>query len=381
VAGPAARPPGALTPPDAAEARAPIRVVHLGTDPESPGGMSAVIRGVIASDLAERHRLEVIPTYRPLDPSYKNVDPVKRMTLFLGALLSLARWCLGRGRRVVHVHAAVRGSFYRKAIVVLLAKALRRPAILHIHGGAGDIGAFADRIGGPRRKLIGFAFRAADRVICVSAMSAEAVRERFGVRDVMVVPNPAPSFKAPDRNGDRPEGVGVLYLGGFANPVKGGEVMLEALPRLVSASPDARFVLAGPGDPPPALADLIERLPAIEWAGWLDEQAKARALADCDVFLLPSLSEGLPVALLEAMAAGKAVVATRVGGIPDAVRDGVDGVLIEPGDVDAVCAAVGRLVADRDERERLGRAAQETVASSQAAFCDRLDAVYRELAA
>jgi glycosyltransferase involved in cell wall biosynthesis len=196
-----------------------------------------------------------------------------------------------------------------------------------------------------------------------------------------VMPNPAPSFAAPEGKGAPRAGVGVLYLGGFANPVKGGEVMLDALPELVSAAPEARFVLAGPGDPPSRLEELIERLPVVEWAGWLDERAKARALADCDVFLLPSLSEGLPVALLEAMAAGKAVVATSVGGIPDAVRDGVDGVLIEPGDPDAVRAAVGRLVADRDERERLGAAARAAVAESQAAFCDRLDAVYRELAA
>jgi glycosyltransferase involved in cell wall biosynthesis len=137
------------------------------------------------------------------------------------------------------------------------------------------------------------------------------------------------------------------------------------------------LTIAGPWEPPARLQSLNG---GPQWLGWLDADAKARALRESDVFLMPSTSEGLPVALLEAMAYGKPIVATRVGGIPDVLADGREGLLVPPGDVDALAGAVGTLVADPQRAQALGRAAKERVAElGPDTIAKRLDLVYQEV--
>jgi glycosyltransferase involved in cell wall biosynthesis len=328
--------------------------------------MPAVMRALMQSPLAECYRFEAITTYR-------DNDPRRRLLLYARSLLTLARWCVGRGPRIAHVHMAARGSMYRKAIVVTLAKALRRPVILHVHAGSGDIDAFADRLGGPRIRLLRAAFAIADRVLTVSSSSAATLRSRFVDADVVVVPN-APPEVAPNPPRPEREEVEILFLGGFANPVKGGAILAEALPALLRRCPQARVRLAGPGDDPGAL-------PAgAGWVGWLDPEAKDRVFREADLFVMPSLSEGLPVALLEAMARGLPIVVTRVGGVPEVVSDGVDAVLVEPGDPAALADGLAGLVEDPARRRALGDAAVERVRRlADDDVYGRLDRIYDEL--
>jgi glycosyltransferase involved in cell wall biosynthesis len=104
---------------------------------------------------------------------------------------------------------------------------------------------------------------------------------------------------------------------------------------------------------------------------------KARLLAACDVFCLPSRHEGLGVAALEAMAAGRAVVATRVGGLGEAVVDGRTGLLVPPDDPLALAEALARVLGDRELRERLGRAGPERIGEGFRA--EQMVAAYEEL--
>jgi glycosyltransferase involved in cell wall biosynthesis len=355
----------------AAADEAPLRILHVGPDARGRGGIPAVISDLLASPLGRRHRLEFIATHDST-PYGEHVDSRKRLIMFARGLLRMARWSVGRGTRIVHVHTACRGSWYRKAVCIVVARAARRPVILHVHSGAVDITAAYQRLGPVIRALIARAFRAADRVVAVSSASASAMESGFGVRDVLVVPNASrlPRIVSPAQGSVDPGGrVRVLYLGGFVNPAKGGRVLAQALPALIGAAPKVSVSLAGAGSPP-ALDGVSG---SVDWLGWLDSDGVAAALVDAEIVVLPSLSEGLPVALLEALGHGKAVVATHVGGIPEIVTHGVDAVLVAPGDPDALARAIAELAADPARRARLGRAAR-----ARAELLDR-DPVYERL--
>lgn len=338
-----------------------------------------MLRDLVDSPLAQAYSLEVIATYR-------GRGRVQRLTVFARAVGALIRWCLGDGRRIVHVHTAVRGSIYRKAICVAAAKLTRRPVILHFHAGPGDIDDFVARVGPLRLWLLRRAVGSADRVLSVSTVGARKVEQVLGASDVVVVPNAAPRVEL-EADGDREvrsagDGAQLAYMGGFADPAKGGEVLIAALADIVETVPDVEVILAGPGTPPAALADLTGRHAGIRWVGWLDGPAKHQLLSTCDVFLLPSVSEGLPVALLEAMAYGRAIVATRVGGVPDVLADRDDALLVESGDREALVGAVAAVASDAELRGRLGSAARERASRLNAdEVFGRLDAIYRQLAA
>jgi glycosyltransferase involved in cell wall biosynthesis len=328
--------------------------------------MPAVVRALLRSPLAERYRLETIPTYR-------DRDPLKRLLLFGRSLVSLVRWCARPGPGIAHVHMAARGSMYRKALVVAVAKAMRRPVVLHVHAGSGDIDAFADRLGPLRRGILRATFAASDRVLSVSASSAATLRARLTDAEIVVVPN-APPEVIPNAPRPEREEVEILYLGGFDNPVKGGAVLIGALPALLQRCPQARVLLAGPGQNPGSLPDRVR------WGGWLDEAAKDRAFKDADLFAMPSLSEGLPVALLEAMARGLPIVVSRVGGVPEIATDGIDAMLIESGDPDELASRLGDLVEDPRRRRELGEAALARVRRlADDDVYGRLDTIYAEL--
>ncbi len=336
--------------------------------------MHAALRGLLASPLAARYEFTVIPTYR-------DERSLPRLLLFARSLLALLRFCRGPGPRIVHIHMAARGSLYRKSICVAVAKLWGRPTLVQFHAGRVDLEQFNERIGPIRRWIFGTALRASDRVISVSNQGGQALARCFRVDRPSVVPNPAPaaSEDAVQRRGD-PHEPEVLYLGGFENPSKGGDVWLQALPELIRRWPAARFTLAGPADPPPALAALERDNSRVHWAGWLDEPAKQDALGRCEVFVMPSLSEGLPVALLEAMVWGRPIVASEIGGIPEMVSH-AEAALVPPGDPEALIEAVGSLLADPGERRRLGAAAHaRAVEFGEHEVSDRLDAIYRELA-
>jgi glycosyltransferase involved in cell wall biosynthesis/peptidoglycan/xylan/chitin deacetylase (PgdA/CDA1 family) len=304
--------------------------------------------------------------------TYREGSALSRVLVFSKGLARLAVWCRGPGLRVVHVHATVRGSLVRKALCVLVARALGRPVLLQVHAGAAEVSA-ANPPARARTRLLGHALRRASATVAVSQATAVALERSFGLCGVGVVPNPAPvaaTRSAPPRAAGRP--VRALYLGGFLNPVKGGDVLLEAVSLLPRDS--VELVMAGPGTPP-AGHDRVAT-----WRGWLDGPKKEAALAEADILVLPSLSEGLPVALLDGLANGLAVLATRVGGIPEVCEDEREALLVAPGDPRALAGALARLAEDGELRRRLGGAGRARAERmSTGSVLEELEKRYHEL--
>ncbi len=164
------------------------------------------------------------------------------------------------------------------------------------------------------------------------------------------------------------------------SPVKGIPVLLEAFAALAPTTPAPWLVLIGEGDPEGAMLEsarrlgLAGRVRALGFHRDLDE-----LLEDADVLAHPSMfdGEGLPNSVLEAMAKGKAILATRIGGTEEAVTDGVEGLLVPPGDARALAEALARLLADPALRERLGAAARRRAERDfdQETMVDRVEAL------
>jgi glycosyltransferase involved in cell wall biosynthesis len=169
---------------------------------------------------------------------------------------------------------------------------------------------------------------------------------------------------------------------GRLSPEKGFDLLVRAADRLLARGPDLELLIIGDGDERPRLQGLIDELGRGDRIRLLGYRADLRGLYEAmDVFALSSLREGLPNVLLEAMALEVPVAATRIAGVPGLIADGVNGLLVGPGSVDALAQALGRLLADPGLRERLRQAGRETVERrySFSARMDRIRAVYDEL--
>ena len=234
-----------------------------------------------------------------------------------------------------------------------------------------------------------------DRVIAVSRRTAEDLTSRAGIRvdprKVITILNGLDLDRVGSTSGvaradlDLDRAAPVLVTVANFVPMKGHRWLLEAMPRILARFPDATVVLAGSG---PGLEAARERVAAAGLAPRV-RILGARAdgvdlLALSDVVVLPSVAaEGLPITILEALALGKPVVATRVGGIPEAIQDGETGLLVPPGDPQALADAVSALLADPARAAAMaarGRAAARARFSAEV-MVRQIERLYLELAA
>lgn len=343
----------------------------VGTALDGRGGVAAVVSMLQGHGLFEREGVRYVATHGAGGRAAKALRA-------LSGLWNSIR-LLG-AHPVVHVHAASHASFVRKSIVLLAARLAGCKTIFHLHGGG--FRRFAqDESGALMRRWIRHTLETSSVVIALSDSWAQFVRGFAPRARVAVVPNAVPLPALAPAGAEIPERI--LFLGRI-DAAKGVFELLAAAARLARDFPALRLVFGGEGD----LAGLRRRAAGLgiagrlECPGWLDGAGVAAELAKASVFCLPSHAEGLPMAMLEAMAAGKAVLATRVGGIPETVRDGDNGLLVPPRDDEALARALATLMGDSALRERLAARARTTIEQqySTEVVCGQLSAIYRELA-
>jgi glycosyltransferase involved in cell wall biosynthesis len=195
----------------------------------------------------------------------------------------------------------------------------------------------------------------ADTVVPIDSATERALRAHAPATQVARVPNcmdftALPVTSVPD-DGDR-----VLMFLGWLTPAKGLAELLEAWNRVRPSG--WRLVVAGPGSEA-YRRELLDtyRPAAVEFVGELTHESALRALASAAAFVLPSHTEGFPNSVLEAMALGRAIVATDVGAIPEMLADGC-GIVVPPRDVDQLTAALQRVLGDAELRSEMGKRAR-----------------------
>lgn len=260
-----------------------------------------------------------------------------------------------------------------------------RPDIVHLHSriGADVMGGIAGRLAGvpivhSRRQdnpeprwMVALKYRLHDRVVAISEGIGQVLLSEglpaAKLRVVRSAVDARPFQQARDEARFRAE-LGLpedsLTIGIVAQLIgrKGHRFLLQAMPSLLEQFPNLHTVFFGKGPQEGALRKLAQQLGLIgrvHLAGFRDDLP--RLLPCLDLLVHPALMEGLGVSLLQASSAGVPIVASRAGGIPEAVRDGVNGLLVPPGDVAALGAAVGRLLADRALARQMGEAGQAMI--------------------
>jgi len=255
--------------------------------------------------------------------------PWRALTLFVSLVARLRG--AARDADLVHAHWLAGAAVARFA---------GRPFVVTLHG-TGSAGRLSDLALAARVPwLVRFLLRPARAVICVSEVLAETMRS-IGVDQARCIPN---GVEIPSERLDETEEPFVLFVGRLS-PEKG-------IGELVEATRGMRLIVAGDGPLRALVPGALGFVPHDELERLYDRAA---------VVVLPSYREGLPLCVLEAMAHGRPVVATTVGGIPQLVDHGRTGLLVEPGDVDALRGALERLLADAELRRRMGRAARARV--------------------
>jgi len=318
----------------------PLRVVHLTTSyPRHEGDFAGRFVADLVRALAGHIDVSVLAPggYRHFGLANGGglVRNVRRRPwlapLLVVSMIRAVRRVAARGD-LVHAHWLAAG-----AICVLA----RRRFVLTLHG-SGTAGRFADlELARRHPRVVRWVVRRAEVVICVSEALAGAAR-RCGARDVRTIPN---GVELPAAITPEAEPAEVLFAGRLS-PEKGIE-------ELVAATEGMNLVVAGDGP----LRDLVPGA-----LGFVPHDELELLYDRAAVVVLPSYREGLPLCVLEAMAHGRPVVASAVGGIPELVEDGVTGFLVEPGDVSGLREAIERLLSDPALRRRMGRAARARVA-------------------
>ena len=325
-----------------------------------------------------------------LSDLHREISPIRD----LRAIVHLAQLIRRERPTILHTHTAKAGAVGR--IAALLARGARPPIVIHTFHGHVLRGYFG--------RVTTFGFRTLERWLARTSTSLIAVSPE--VRDDLVELGVAPAAKfavvrlgidlprrvdndeAQRRETRRQMGLRedafVVGWVGRMTAVKRTDLVVRTLQRLVTLDVDAFVVLVGDGPDRDEVERYAHELGVIKRCLFLGYQEDVGRFYDAiDVLVLPSINEGTPVSVIEALAARRPAVATRVGGVPDVVRDGIDGFLVDAEDADALAAKLAELAADPGLRARMGEAGHERVLERYAVdrLVDDVDALYRDLLA
>lgn len=206
-----------------------------------------------------------------------------------------------------------------------------------------------------------FVLKKADFVTCISRFLYDALSEYTSLSKVRMIPFGVDSETFKPRGEKQASSLKTIGIIKSLDPVYGIEYLIKAIPLIIKDFQDLKVLIIGDGDETPyrRLSKELKVEKHIEFISGVPHRDVPGYLAKMDIFVMPSLSESFGVAALEAQAMEIPVVASRVGGIPEVVKDGISGLLVEPGNPPAIADAVRKLLTDDFLREQMGRKGRE----------------------
>jgi len=287
---------------------------------------------------------------------------VHRLLVFSSALFRFILLLVAQRVDIVHFHVSERGSVARKSLLVCLARLFRKPVVMHTHGC--EFHVFYERLPSFLQHIVVRIFQSCAYVITLSQSWKQYYETQLSLppEHVIVLHNPVElPEQLPERKGNST--VRFAFLGRVGQR-KGAFDLIKAYAQL---SPEhkqcSELTLAGDGVVEQA-HEMVKELDLedqVSVLGWINPEERNQLLQSVDVFVLPSYNEGLPVAMLEAMAWGLPVITTPVGGIPEVVTHAKDGILVQPGNLEQLTGSLERLIEDEELRLKMGNNARSRV--------------------
>lgn len=337
-------------------------VVLLGPSREAISGVTTHLNGLLGSRLTARFDL----VHFQIGSEGRREGLSGRLARLAVSPFALAHSLLRAQAALLHINTSLNAkAFWRDLVYLAVGKLCGARVLYQVHGGKLEEFAGARGFSGA---LIRAGVRLADVVVVLSRTQQEAFRAWLPRLPIEVVPNGidcAPYTRCNRAASDPAVPLRLIYFGRLA-PEKGLLETIEALRVARGRGVAARLVLAGSGPEEPRLRQFVRDAGLareVAFVGPAYGEHKAELLAQADVLVLASYGEGLPYALLEAMAAGCVPIVTPVGAIPDVVSEGEHGLLVAPRDAEAVADAIARLAGDRALLARMSAACRARIAA------------------
>ncbi|QKJ66859.1 glycosyltransferase family 4 protein [Deefgea piscis] len=328
------------------------KIIMVGTDPQGQGGIASVVRTYQNAGLFEKNNIEYIS-------SHVADGALKKCTVFLFGFVQFIFYCCLDKVSILHLQTASYGSFMRKYLFFVVARVFNVSTIVHVHGAEFEL-FYREKSNFFQKKMVLYVLSNADCVIALSHKWNEQLRGICNIANVVTIYNP---IATPLKVSDVRDPNVILFLGHVGNR-KGTFDLISAMPDVIKLNPAVQLKIGGTGQIEAArqLAVDLKVDTHIEFLGWVVGEDKERLLNSASILLLPSYNEGLPMSILEAMAYGLPVIASDVGGIPEALASCIADCIVKPGDVDDLAKKINHLLIDDDLRGEIARKLQQTVA-------------------
>lgn len=339
----------------------------IGTGRKAKGGINSVIDAYSHTDLWNNWNCYWLETH-----SDRNI--FTKIFFFISAILKFIIKIPFYS--IVHIHLSEPGSAFRKSIFVYIAKACNKNVIVHFHSFS-----INTTIEGDHQKLYYEIFRKADIVIALSIIWKNWISQKWPefLNKVEVLYNPCPAVTT---NIDQVRSKIVLFAGTL-NARKGYSDLIRGFALIADRNKEWKLIFAGNGEIKEAqlLAEKLGIKGQVLFKGWVSGKEKDNLFRKASIFCLPSYAEGLPMAILDAIAYGLPLITTHVGGLSDILVNNKNALIIKPGDTDEISSAIEKLILSENSRKRLSL---EALKLSQGIFSikeitKQLDSIYNKL--
>lgn len=345
-----------------------MNVLMIGVDKKSLGGMLTVAENYMNDDeFKKRTNLIYIPTVT-------NSNILFKILFFIKAFIKIILVIKVKKIEIVHINMAEKGSVFREGLVLLISKALGCKTIIHMHGAT--IEEWYKRQKRSVKKFVYKIFNNADRILVLGYIWKEFMDGLVEDKSkVLVVYN---AVSVPKNNKYNINANNITFLGVLSQR-KGIDDLLKAVKKIKDRLPKYIKVKLYGVDIDGRINKKIEELQlndTVEYCGWVTKDKQEECFSNTLVNILPSYNEGLPMSILETMAYGIPNISTNIAAIPEAISNGEEGILVEPGDIGAISSGILKMVFDKEIRKKYSENSYDRI-KKEFNICKHMESIYK----